>query len=112
MIKQSGKLAEQAAAKYLQKQGYKILDTNWRTRVCEIDIVAQKDKCVYFVEVKYRQKDSWGSGLEYITKTKQKQMEFAAQNWMMMNSWQDQCALSAIEVTGEDFGITSFLPEL
>ncbi len=112
MISQSGKVAEQKAAKYLEEQGYKIVATNWRTRVCEIDIVAQKDKCVYFVEVKYRKSQAWGSGLEYITKSKIKQMNFAAEVWIGQNNWDGDCSLAAIEVEGEDYQITSFLTDL
>lgn len=112
MIGQSGKVAEQKAAEYLEKQGYRVVATNWRTRVCEIDIIAQKNKCVYFVEVKYRKSQAWGSGLEYITKSKLIQMNFAAEVWMGQNNWNDDCSLAAIEVAGEDYNITSFLTEL
>src|SRR3990167_6788494 len=95
----TGHLAEQHAAEYLKSRGYEILDINWKTRYCEIDIVAQKDKTIYFVEVKYRLSDFQGSGFEYITKTKLKQMKFAAEIWMANNKWSGGCSLSAIEVS-------------
>lgn len=112
MISQSGKLAEQKAAEYLEKQGYEIVATNWRTRVCEIDIVAQKNNTVYFVEVKYRKNQAWGSGLEYITKSKLRQMNFAAEVWIGQNNWRGECALAAVEVEGEAYTITAFLTDL
>jgi len=66
-----GNAGEDLAKRYLEKNGYKILEQNLRySRFCEIDIVAQiKDKVV-FVEVKTRKNDNFGSPLEAITKTK------------------------------------------
>ena len=112
MVSNSGKQAEKIAAEYLEKQGYKILAKNWRTRVCEIDIVASKDDCVYFVEVKYRKSLDWGSGLDYITSAKQKQMNFAAEMWLSQNNWDGECSLAALEVAGDDYQVTSFVTEL
>jgi uncharacterized protein (TIGR00252 family) len=107
-----GREAETAAAEYLKKQGFKILAQNWRTRWCEIDIVAQKHKRVYFVEVKYRQTNKQGSGLDYITTRKLKQMQFAAEFWVQDNEWTGDYTLAAIEVSGPDFQATSFLTDL
>ena len=108
----TGREAENAAAEYLKEQGYKVLTQNWRTRWCEIDIVAQKDKTIYFVEVKYRKSEDWGSGLEYITPKKLKQMQFATEFWASDHDWGGDYSLAAIEVTGPAFQITNFLPEL
>jgi uncharacterized protein (TIGR00252 family) len=77
----TGRRAEAAAADYLRRHGFCVLECNWRTRWCEIDIVASKGDVVYFVEVKYRRRDDWGSGLEYVTHRKLRQMYFAAHFW-------------------------------
>lgn len=108
----TGRRAEAAAATYLKRQGYRIAQQNWRTRWCEIDIVAQKANTVVLVEVKYRRRDSWGSGLDYITRTKYRQMSFAAEFWMATHDWSGQCHLAALEVSGADFAVTAFLPEV
>lgn len=100
-----GQLAETAAAEYLTSLGYKVLDKNWKTRWCEIDIIALKQDCVYFVEVKYRSKSSQGSGLDYITESKLRQMQFAAEFWIAKNSSYDEFVLSAAEVSGPNFDI-------
>lgn len=82
VAKTPGRIAEQAAADYLVAQGYEIIDRNWRTKFCEIDIVARRDNKIYFVEVKYRDNDQHGDGLSAITPTKLKQMKFAAELYM------------------------------
>lgn len=105
----TGRAAEDAAAEYLKQYGYKILDQNWRTRWCEIDVVAKKDNIVSFVEVKYRKSDAFGGGLEYITPAKQKQMAFAAQFWVSSNNWDGDYNLAAVEVTGPEYEITELI---
>lgn len=107
-----GRHAEAVAARWLESQGYQIQQLNWRTRYCEIDIVAIKRDVAYFVEVKYRRSLTQGGGLDYVTDTKLKQMSFAAESWIAANSWSGELRLSALEVTGEDFGITSFIETL
>src|SRR5512136_3123638 len=49
--KETGAIAENIAADYLSKRGYKIRERNYRTREGEIDIIAEKDGTLVFVEV-------------------------------------------------------------
>lgn len=107
----SGRQAEQAAADYLINSGYTIFDKNWRTRYCEIDIIAQKDQVIYFVEVKYRKSSEWGGGLDYITAKKLNQMSFAADMWVSLHNFSGDFQLAAIEVSGSDFTVTAFLKD-
>lgn len=107
-----GHEAEQHAAKHLQKLGYKIKEINWSTPVCEIDIIAEHQKIIYFIEVKYRKNLNQGSGLEYITAKKLQQMQFAAELWVQQNQWLGSYQLGAIELTGLNFEITNFLPTI
>lgn len=95
----TGHAAEANAAEYLKQQGFKILELNWKTRYCEIDIVAQKNKIIYFVEVKYRKSNFFGSGLEYITTKKLKQMTFAAEMWVNQHKWEGDYQLAALSIT-------------
>ena len=74
-----GDASETAAAEYLQNQGYEILDRNWKTKICEIDIVAKRDDAYFFVEVKHRKNDDSGDGLAAITPKKLAQMKKAAE---------------------------------
>lgn len=108
----TGRQAEAAAVRYLENKGYIIKDQNWRTRFCEIDIIAEKNKCLYLIEVKYRHKNDWGDGLAYITSAKLKQMAFAAEMWVQSHEWSGEYTLGAIEVSGEAFEVTTFLSSL
>lgn len=107
-----GHEAEKVAAQYLQGQGFKIVDQNWRTRFCEIDIIAGKGKTIYFVEVKYRHTSRQGSGFEYITARKLKQMRFAAAIWVRDHKWSGDYQLAAAEVSGEGFQVTNFIDSI
>jgi Holliday junction resolvase-like predicted endonuclease len=107
-----GRHAEVKAAAYLEKAGYTILNRNWRTRWCEIDIVAEQGGVVYFFEVKYRLNDDQGVGLDYITPQKLQQMNFAAEAWMAEASWEGDVELAAIELTGPDLKVTNVVTDL
>lgn len=99
----NGQAAEAAVAGLLQKQGYKILDRNWKTRLCEIDIIASKGKIIYFAEVKYRVSGEQGSGLEHVTPRKLGQIKFAVRLWNQNNNWDGDCRILGAEVSGADF---------
>jgi ribonuclease HII len=107
----TGRKAEEAAADFLTKKGCKIIAQNWRTRWCEIDIVAERHNIAYFCEVKYRQHVRQGGGLEYITPRKLEQMRFAAESWVHAHHWQGEYQLCAIEVSGENFQITAVIKD-
>jgi uncharacterized protein (TIGR00252 family) len=94
-----GKSAENRVAELLKQRGFKILDQNWRTRLCEIDIVAIKNKVICFVEVKYRSSERQGEGMEYITHKKLQQMHYAAEIWNQQNSWEGDWRLLAASVS-------------
>lgn len=99
----SGKQAEQAVANYLKSQGYKILTTNWRSKIVEIDIVAQKAKNLYFIEVKYRSSELFGQGSDYINRRKLHKMRLGAESWVMLNNWNGDYELVVANVSGPDF---------
>jgi uncharacterized protein (TIGR00252 family) len=100
-----GKSAESEVADYLKANKFKILAQNWRTRVCEIDLVAQKDKIIYFVEVKYRSTENQGSGLDYITPKKLEQVQFGAEIWNQQNGWEGDYRILGAEVSENNIKI-------
>lgn len=95
-----GLQAEALSAEYLREHGYEIIAQNWRTKWCEIDIIATKSKVAYFVEVKYRKSAAWGDGLDAITDKKLKQMAFAAELWVQSNTWGGDYELLAVSASG------------
>lgn len=108
----SGAIAETKAAKNLQADGYRIIDRNWKTRWCEVDIIAEKDGVVRFFEVKYRRNAGAGSGLEYITQAKLHRMKFAAELWLSRHPAISASELGAIEVEGADYRVTQRISTL
>lgn len=102
----TGHVAEKVAADYLKNEGFKIVELNWKTRYCEIDIVARKAKTIYFVEVKSRKNSLQGSGLDYITGNKLRQMQFAAEMWVSEHNWMGDYQLAAV---GIDAGQINFI---
>ena len=108
----TGQKAELTASNYLEMRGYDILERNYRRPRCEIDIVARKNDVIYFVEVKYRKSDGQGSGLDAITQSKLRQMQFAAETWVDDYKWRGDYQLAAIEVGGKEFAVLSFIESI
>jgi len=73
-----GNSGEDTATAWLDANGYVVIDRNWKTKMCEIDIVASKDDCLYFVEVKHRKNGEQGGGVAAVTPQKVTKMAFAA----------------------------------
>ena len=69
-----GKSAEDLAARYLKRRGYKIVARNYRTRAGEIDIIAREGRSLVFIEVKGRQSTRYGSAKAAVTPRKQQQV--------------------------------------
>lgn len=109
-----GKIAENTAVVFLRGIGFEVIEQNWRSRWCEIDIIACKRNCIYFVEVKYRGRSDWGTGLDYITTRKLQQMHFAAEFWRAgctVKKWRSY-QLAAIELTGDPPYVTVWLDDV
>lgn len=49
---ETGKTGEKLAADWLEKKGFTILEKNWRHKRLEVDIIAEKDNLLHFIEVK------------------------------------------------------------
>lgn len=65
-----GKLGERLAAHFLKTKGFTIVAQNFFARIGEIDIVAEKDECRIFVEVKMRTSQDFGEPYEQVTQSK------------------------------------------
>jgi len=76
--KKFGKESESIAVRYLKKNGYKILEQNYRNKLGEIDIIAKDKKTLVFVEVKARRSGGYGSPKWAITPKKQRKISMVA----------------------------------
>lgn len=110
--KSIGDRAESAVADYLTSIGHVILARNWKTRMCEIDIVSQFNDIIYFTEVKYRKNANQGDGFAAITDQKLRQMKFAAEYYALKNKLdQSNMFLAGADVSGVDFRLNDWLVE-
>lgn len=80
-----GKRGETLALKSLKKLGYKILESNYRCRLGEIDVVAREGKSLVFVEIKTRRGRSLGYAKEAVHPRKQRQISKVALTYMKQN---------------------------
>lgn len=94
-----GKNGEEIAVKFLEKQGYKILETNRHfSKLCEIDIIALDKNTIVFVEVKTRKTDVCGHPLEAITKTKYNHIKQGLLIYLQENPQYKKFRIDAVSV--------------
>ena len=79
---QFGREGESAALTFLKKKGYRILEKNFRTKVGEIDIIAEQDGVIVFIEVKARASHEFGHPITAITPAKQKKIIQTAKSFL------------------------------
>ena len=77
-----GKLGEKLATKFLKKRGYRVLETNFRCREGEIDIVAQQKDYLVFVEVRTKSNLDFGTPEESITQGKKERLISSALSYI------------------------------
>lgn len=77
-----GKKGEKTAESYLKKQGYRILQRNFRTNIGEIDLIAEHKKVLVFIEVKTRSDSQFGHPSTGVTPAKQIKIAQTAQNFL------------------------------
>ncbi len=78
-----GKLAEQAAASYLEGRGMIVVDRNYRCKLGEIDIIARDDTTLVFCEVRYRRHSHFGTGAESVNPGKMARIIKTAQVYLL-----------------------------
>ncbi|MCL1929869.1 ribonuclease HII [Candidatus Saccharibacteria bacterium] len=109
-----GRQAENLAVEYLETLGHEVLEQNWKTKICEIDIISKKADSVYFHEVKYRKNAGSGSGLDVITKKKLEQMKKGVALWRKANfaepkDDQYDYTLAVVAMTGNPCRVDQYL---
>lgn len=82
---QKGKEGERLVAQYLQKRGYTIITQNYRKSFGEVDLIAQKDDTLAFIEVKWRH-DPLVDPAELIGPSKQKKIISIAKHFLSQHN--------------------------
>ena len=83
--RKKGNIGEDIATMYLAKQGYVILERNFRAKHGEIDIIAKHGPYFVFIEVKRRLSEKFGLPREAVTYAKQKTIAQCAKIWLVKN---------------------------
>lgn len=93
-----GKKGENIAVFYLENRGYKILGRNYHSRYGEIDIIAEKENCIVFVEVKTRYAGTPFIATEAVDTIKQKKIIKTAMMYLSQTSTDLQPRFDVIAV--------------
>lgn len=96
--KKIGTRGEDIACKILLKEGYKIVARNYHSRNGEIDIIAENDRVIAFVEVKTRSESSATLPREAVGHTKQKRIALTAMRYLQLNSVNKAPMFDVIEI--------------
>jgi len=78
----TGSLGENMAVEYLSGKGFAVLHRNWRHLHWEVDIIAQKDGILHFVEVKTRRTKKFGHPEEAVSKKKIQNLINASEEYL------------------------------
>ena len=102
-----GKLGEELAVDFLQKNGYAILETNWTFQKAEIDIIAQKGTILIVVEVKTRSSIEFGLPQDFVKPKKIQLLVKAINEYVIANDLEVTVRFDiiAIHKKGNDFEI-------
>lgn len=97
-----GNIGEALALAFLVSKGYKILETNWRFKHKEIDIIAKKAPFIVFVEVKTRRTNYFGEPFTFVDKKKQGFLVKAANEYIIQHDIDEDARFDIISVLHND----------
>jgi len=100
--KELGQRAETLAVDYLRKKSYVIRERNWRFSRAEIDIIAQKEEVLVFIEVKMRSYNYYGNPEEFVTEKQQALIQEAASQYMEQIGHDWEIRFDIIAILWED----------
>jgi putative endonuclease len=98
-----GTLGEDVAASFLERQGYSIVEKNYYYQHGEIDIIAQEQETLVFVEVKTRRSTRFGEPQESVTPKKQELLRRTAEGYVAERELNDiECRFDVVSVLMHD----------
>lgn len=95
----AGDQAEALAATFLERQGMRVLERNWRVRGGEIDLICDDRGTLVFVEVRLRRHSAFGGAAASITAAKQRRMILAARHYLA-GKRERSCRFDAVLLSG------------
>lgn len=93
-----GKLGEKNAAAFLVKNGYKILERNYRFKKSEIDLICSRDGLMIFVEVKTRSSKAFGNPESFVSQNQQDAIIRAAEEYILEEDWDGDIRFDIIAI--------------
>ena len=93
-----GRTGEAVAAKYYQRQGWLLLDHNYRTRFGEIDLIVKNRRYLVFVEVKLRKNSAFAQAREFVDYRKQQRLRTTASMYLSRYPTSLQPRFDVIEI--------------
>ena len=102
--KEMGDFGEQYALQYLRKKGFKIVQTNYRFKRNELDIICKEGDEFVFIEVKARQTAEIGEPWRAVTKTKQRQIIKCAHHYLIENNLDVESRFDIISIVHNSYG--------
>jgi len=97
-----GAAAEELAAVFLESQGLRIVERNYRCRFGEIDLVARSGAVLVFVEVRARQSEAFGGAAGSITAAKRRRLVAAARHYLAKHSVSRACRFDVVLLRGRE----------
>lgn len=99
-----GKLGEELAVEFLEKNGYSILETNWTFQKAEVDIIAKKDTILAVVEVKTRSSIDFGLPQDFVKPKKIQLLVKAINEYVISNDLEVEVRFDIIALNREGKG--------
>ena len=96
---QTGSTGEAMATVYLLEKGYRILHRNWRHAHWEVDIIAEKEKILHFIEVKTRRSRQFGFPEDQVDKKKIKNLINAAEEYLYQYPQWNRIQFNILSIT-------------
>ena len=95
-----GTAAERVAATFLQSHGLKLLETNYRCRFGEIDLIMRDGDTLVFAEVRLRTSSNFGGAAASITAQKRRKLLKAARHYLASGKKTPRCRFDAVLLSG------------
>lgn len=97
-----GEPAENLAVAFLEREGLRILERNYRCRMGEIDLIARSGTTTVFVEVRSRTSEAFGGAAASITAAKRARLIRAARHYLSRHKSEPACRFDVVLIRGAE----------